>query len=534
MNAAARRDFLQLTRIAAVISIGALIFYYRQGAILLYGDAVGHLNIARRVFDSRTPGLFQLGTVWLPLPHLLDIPFIVNNHMWQSGLGASIPSMIAYLAGVLGVFRLVKGLASRMAAWIASLVYALNPNLIYMQVTAMTESLYLALFVWSTVFFAEFARQAGEEPELARKSLEKCALTVSAAMLVRYDGWFLATVIAAAAMVVLWRQKHAEAPAGQSLTDEVRSNRRKINRSFINFVLLTGLTGGLFLAYNYAAYGNALEFANGPYSARAIQERSRTATMPTYPGEDSLRDATLQFLKTSRLNVGEGVSEYLLFTAALVALLAAIYFLRRYLAWSILWTPVLFYVLCIAWGSVPIYHPDWWPFSYYNVRYGLQLLPAIAIFFGLACEFAANFFSQRTVIGAAALLIAASYFSVWHKTPICLREAQANGKERMALEQELSTRLKAIPPSATLMMDCGAHPGAIEMAGIPFRRVLRESNPPDWEIALTQPAQSADYIVVFPGDDVDRAVRLFPRGLEHVATIGTPQNPKAVIYRSIR
>jgi len=528
MNAAPRRDFLQLTRIAAVISIGALIFYYRQGAILLYGDAVAHLNIARRVFDSRTPGLFQLGTVWLPLPHLLDIPFVVNGHMWQTGLGASIPSMIAYLAGTLGVFRLVSRLASRTTAWIAALVYALNPNLIYMQSTAMTESLYLAFFIWSAVYFAEFAQQAPDESEQARKSLEKCGLTVSAAMLVRYDGWFLAVVITVAAMVVLWRQRRAEVPSHQ------KSNLRLTHHGFINFILLTGLTGGLFLAYNHAAYGNALEFANGPYSARAIQERSKTASMPTYPGENSLRDATLQFLKVSRLNVAESVAEYLLFTAALIALLASLYFSRRYLLWSVLWTPVLFYALCIAWGSVPIYHPEWWPFSYYNVRYGLQLLPAIAVFAALACEFAVNFFSQRTVVCVAALLIAVSCFSVWHKTPICLREAQANGRERMALEQELAARLKSIPSAATLMMDCGAHPGAIQMAGIPFRRVLRESNPPYWEIALTRPAQSADYIIAFPGDDVSRAVRLFPQGLEAIATIGTPGQAKAVIYRSIR
>ncbi len=100
---------LLLTAISAALSVGALIFYYHQGAILLYGDAVAHIHIARRVFDSRTPGLFQLGTVWLPLPHLLDIPFIVNDRLWQTGLGASIPSMIAYIAGTLGVFRLVDG-----------------------------------------------------------------------------------------------------------------------------------------------------------------------------------------------------------------------------------------------------------------------------------------------------------------------------------------------------------------------------------------------------------------------------------------
>src|SRR5215470_14104442 len=123
-------DFVVLALLSSVASIAAFLFYYRHGTILLYGDAVAHLNIARRVFDSRTPGLFQLGTVWLPLPHLLDVPFIWNNWLWRTGIGASIPSMLAYVMGTLGVYRLVRGLASRSAAWIAALIFALNPNLI--------------------------------------------------------------------------------------------------------------------------------------------------------------------------------------------------------------------------------------------------------------------------------------------------------------------------------------------------------------------------------------------------------------------
>ena len=356
MNAAARRDYLLLTAISAALSVGALIFYYHQGAILLYGDAVAHIHIARRVFDSRTPGLFQLGTVWLPLPHLLDIPFIVNDRLWQTGLGASIPSMIAYIAGVLGVFRLVRALASGVAAWIAALIYALNPNLLYMQSTAMGESLYLALFVWSVVYFAEFVRQARDDAEQAGKSLKKCGLMVSAAMLVRYDGWFLAAVIGVSAAILLWRMRPYAPP---------------LRRGLRNFLLLTGSTAALFLLYNQIAFDNALEFANGPYSARAIQQRSKTATMPSYPGENSPRDATLQFLKVSRLNMAQGRTEFLLLNGAFIALLASLYFARRYLSWVVLWTPLPFYVLCIAWGSVPIYHPEWWPFSYYNVRYGL-------------------------------------------------------------------------------------------------------------------------------------------------------------------
>ena len=77
----------------------------------------------------------QLGTVWLPLPHLLSIPFIVNDWMWRSGVGGSIASMLAYVSAVAGVFRLVRGRASRFAAWLAAgHCWRLNPNLLYMQV----------------------------------------------------------------------------------------------------------------------------------------------------------------------------------------------------------------------------------------------------------------------------------------------------------------------------------------------------------------------------------------------------------------
>jgi hypothetical protein len=501
------------------VSLGALAFYYRNGAILLYGDAVAHLNIARRVFDSRTPGLFQLGTVWLPLPHVLQIPFIVSDRLWRSGIGASIPSMLAYVAGTVGVFRLVRGLASRTSAYMGALIYALNPNLIYLQTTAMTEPLYLAFFVWTMVFFCEFVREARSQPQKAQRSLERCAMVLAAAMLVRYDAWFLTAVLSVAMLAWVWMLRALAGP---------------VRRGAINFLLLTGLTAALWLTYNHVAYDNALEFANGPYSARAIQQRSRTPTMPTYPGENSARTAALYFLKLSRLNLGQGWTGDLLFAVAFASVLGTVYFARRFLPWTLLWTPLVFYVASIAWGGVPIYFPDWWPFSYYNVRYGLQILPAVAVFASLAYEFLAKFLSARPVAIGVVALVAAGYASVWRQAPICLREAQANGKARLEFDQSLAAALQALPSSATFMMDCGAHPGAIQAAGIPFRRVLRESNPPYWEVALADPAHSADYVIAFQDDDISRAVRLFPQGLEPLATIGAAPGPRAVIYRSLR
>ena len=45
-----------LAWLATCVSVFSFLFYFQRGDVLLYGDAVAHINIARRVFDSKTPG----------------------------------------------------------------------------------------------------------------------------------------------------------------------------------------------------------------------------------------------------------------------------------------------------------------------------------------------------------------------------------------------------------------------------------------------------------------------------------------------
>src|SRR5580698_8711901 len=102
------RETAFVAQLAACVSFISFAYYFQHSGLLLYGDAVAHINIARRVFDSRTPGLLQLGTVWLPLPHLLMISFLLSDSAWQSGIGGSVPSMVAYALGTAGIFRLLR------------------------------------------------------------------------------------------------------------------------------------------------------------------------------------------------------------------------------------------------------------------------------------------------------------------------------------------------------------------------------------------------------------------------------------------
>ena len=89
-------------------SVLAGVWSWRNHAMLNYGDAVAHLHIARRVIDSHEPGLSQLGSVWLPLPHLLMIPFVAVYAWWANGLAGLIPSALAYIAGCAGIYRLAR------------------------------------------------------------------------------------------------------------------------------------------------------------------------------------------------------------------------------------------------------------------------------------------------------------------------------------------------------------------------------------------------------------------------------------------
>src|SRR5512132_2798562 len=87
-----------------LVSGAALAVIYSNGWLLYYGDAEAHLDIARRIVDSRTPGYDQVGTVWLPL-----LPFVRVDWLWLTGIAGAIPSALAFLAA--GMF--LYGAAAR-------------------------------------------------------------------------------------------------------------------------------------------------------------------------------------------------------------------------------------------------------------------------------------------------------------------------------------------------------------------------------------------------------------------------------------
>jgi hypothetical protein len=525
-----QRHDARFTLLVGGLSVVALLFYYIKQELLLYGDAVAHINIARRVVDNRHPllSLSELGTVWLPLQHIAMLPFVWVEALWRSGIAGAIPGMVAYVLGTLGIFRLVSSRSPKRAAYFAAAIYALSPNLLYLQSTAMNEPIFLAFFIWAVVYLDEFWRGCFSSPDLApsqmkpNRALEFCGICLAGGAFTRYDGWFVAVVVGVIVVVIfaLWWHR---------TTDERR--RRAMTKSFAEFLLLNALVPVFWLVYTRAISGYALDFANGPYSAKAIALRGTFS----YPGQHQIFTAALYFLKSAKLNVGADVWSQVLFAAALAGTAVAAWRIRRDWVFLLLWLPLPFYVLSIAYGSVPVYIPVWYPHGYYNARYGLELLPVFAVFVPLLAAFITEHVNDgalRNVAWCVLIGVAAgSYLSAWRDTPITLREARVNSHGRLAIERPLANCLAELPPSGTLLMYTAEHAGAVQMAGVHRRNVISESEHPDWEWALLDPARYADYVVACQGDPVWLAMRAQRDKFTELLSISAPGQVRCTIYR---
>jgi hypothetical protein len=522
---AKREETLPVALAAVLLSFIALLLCFSRGYLLLYGDAVAHLGIARRILDSHNPGLIQLGGVWLPLSHLLMMPFVQKLEWWQNGLAGAFPSLICYIASVVGFYRLARHLLVPRWAVAATAFYALNPNLLYLATTAMTEPLFLALMIWTTLLTVECV----EAVHVARESVVVgrmilLAVFILAAVYTRYDGWILGAAAWCVVTFALARR---------------RDLWRKVIPSFVLFTLLV-IAGPIgWLAYNQHFFHDPFDFIRGPYSAAAIEKKTAAPGLEHYHGWHSPFWALVYYTRSVQVDAAFWEAGFLVMAAAIGGVMVAI---RRKLALPaiLLWIPLPFYVYSVAYGSVPIFIPQLWPHSYYNSRYGTEMLPAVALFALLDVQWLEGRWSQsqpfakRLMQPITLLLIALNTLGMMYLTPLVLREALNNSTTRIGFESALARQLLTLPRGSTILMYNSDHVGALQDAGIPLRQTINEGDYDSFHAALAAPAEHAAYVVAIAGDPVSASVAAHPEGLTELTILCTTGQPCARIYRSDR
>ncbi len=192
---------------AAVCGALAAWHYHALGLTLSHYDARGHLIVARRIFDSITPGWQQIGAVWLPLPHLLNALPVQIDLFYRSGASAVVMSIAEYAIAAGAIAWIVERLTgSEMAAIAGAAVFALNPNVLYLQSTPMTEPLLLATTTVAVAMMIAWCDRDVHEQSPANRPV---GIVLALACLTRYEAWPVTISALIAAAWARWRRGQA-------------------------------------------------------------------------------------------------------------------------------------------------------------------------------------------------------------------------------------------------------------------------------------------------------------------------------------
>jgi hypothetical protein len=484
----------------AVWSGLAVWFFYSNGALLYYGDAEAHLNIARRILDSQTPGYDQIGRIWLPLPHLLMLPLARVDELWRTGLAGAIPSAVSFvIAGTL-LFAAARRVFGSSAAAASTALFAANPNLLYLQSTAMGEAIFTACLI-ATLYATIRFRETRSWWAVAGAGIASCL-----GALTRYEGWFVMPFVAG---YFLWSSK----------------KQRWVVAALYSILAVAGPL--YWLAHNWWLAGDVLDFYRGPNSAMAIQGST------AYPGHGSWPIAFLYYRTAATLCAGP--------TVVLAGLAGAVVSLIRRAFWPLLLLvlPGVFYVWSLHSAATPIFVPTLAPNSYYNTRYGLAVLPLLAFAAGSLVDLV----PAKGHVWAAALLVAigAGYWALRYQPDhwVTWKESMVNSSGRREWAKEASEFLKPrYVRGSGIITSFGDLTAIFREAGIPLRETFTADNGVPWLAAVRRPELflSEEWAVVMGGDDVQSAINRAGRygihyRLEKMIVAGT--EPVLEIYRRI-
>ena len=471
--------------VAAAILIGATAAWHFAGLglTLSHYDARGHLTVARRVTDNLTPGWRQLGALWLPLPHLLNA--IPVRWMWnyQTGFSAVVINLVAMALGLGALARLVaRHTGSASAAFAAAAVVLLNPAVLYLASTPMTEPLLFAL-CWLAL---DAVDRTLDGPEgLATHPAAGPLLAL--AVLTRYEAWPVA-----AALVVI----AAFARAGHDRM-----------RLFLRLAAWPSAAAGAFLLLGRFALGRW--FADAGFFT------------PDNPAADHPMIAITQILRGYRDLAGPAI--------VLLATIGVGVCARRAIATR---SPrPLLPLALVAASAVPLAaFLDGHPF---RIRYMVPLVAASGALIGMAI----GALPRRWRPALAAVTIA---LALWSRPPFSLHapmllEAQRERPAqlgRATVTAELAASYDGTPILAS-MSALGHYMQETSHIGLQIHDFLNEGNGDLWQAALLAPQHHVGWVLIEEtaegGDQLAALSRSNPHFLDGFAKVASGGG--AVLYQ---
>jgi hypothetical protein len=436
----------------AALAGGALVawWYARAGLTLSHYDAKAHLVVARRIVDSLTPGWIQIGAVWLPLPHLISAIPVQWDFFYRTGAFGVGLSVVSFAAAVYVVCRLLTDLTgSRAAALAGSLVFGLNPNVLYLQSTPMTEPLLMALTLLATWLGINAIRSGhARDGRLASLALAGAAAT-------RYEAWPFTAAFLALSVMAAWRL-HGSPGRAFAIVGRLAAYPVMAVLAFV--VLSRATVGSWFVKSGFFV-------AENPDQTRPFR-----ALASVWWGVHELSSRSLAVIGT----------------AGLLMLLARAFWKRDVAPW----VPALALagVAVLPWYAFYSGHP-------FRIRYMIPLIPAAALGVGCAVGLAGRMKPLIALAAFAALAVAPRPLDP--SAPMVV-EAQWDRANRAGRAQ-VAAYLRAHWDGEPIMASMGSLAHFMQELsgdGHRIRDFLHEGNGDIWLAALEYPDPHVEWVLI--------------------------------------
>lgn len=464
------RDYVLLFILASsiVVSVISFGYYYSRGLVLVYKDAQSHLLIAKRVIDSPTPGFAQLGGVWPPLPHLLMQPLVWNDFLFTSGIAGSIPSMFCFVVTAVFLYKITVEISgSRGAGTVASLVFVVNPNVGYLQSTAMTELPLLMFLSGSVYFFIRWVANIDRPVANILYGTATAAMLIAATM-TRYEGWILLALF-----VPLW--------GFVCLRKQMTRDRIEGEVFFLTFLSSLGIAG--WLVWDYKIFHNPLYFQYGEYAKPSLWVGGTERAVGNF--WVSLETYSIATYETVGL------------VTVIFGAIGLVYFIvnerlniRKIPVYSLLF-PFPFFVAAIYFGQRPL-HVEQVTGDLYNVRFSLPMILPLAIF--------AGYLTKRFVVSKAVVVSAVGVFSalvIANGQIATLNEPRADMTKPLSITQrDAAYWLSKNYTSGEILMESYGNEELQVSSKLPIKKIIYEGSYQMWEPALDHPDEFVEWIIM--------------------------------------
>lgn len=483
---------LTVAFLALIVGLGSSWYFTSTGANLWYADAQSHLTIARRLFDSQNPGFQQLGTVWLPVPHLLLLPFVMSTWLWHTGWAAALLGTLCLVVSVAALYRIAARIGlGRVGRLTVCFLFLANPNILYTYTTALTEPVLIAAML------AAIAGLSGwmvSERKLSGGELAVFAgIPTAAAVLSRYEGWSLIVAGSLFVAIVSFMKYH----------DWKYSFRMIFSFAIVPFAAIVW-----WISYNFALFGNPLEFMSGEYSAAFQQQQISESGLLATKGSIGLSLWTYN----SAVFYAGGI---ILLIWALVGLFVWVssrwVFKPEGILVGLLVTPYVFSVLSLFLGQTAINNAYTLPYAWWNNRFALSSLPFLIMLAAIGLEWLIKRGSKTFGPRAAAVIVGVFVFSfvgqnIWWMQDFSQRSAiyaEAVSSQKSNVDSvSVAQYLQEHYDGGYILIDetSGGH-ATLPLIGLPLDEYVNRSTGEIFDAALRNPAKYVQWVVVYTGDD---------------------------------